>query len=354
MPAMPPPARHASPIRDHVPFWVATLIIGVTGLVVVSLFMDLFFPTVLPALARPTGPVATPAPANADFPGLTTFRGNDSRSYYGDGPVPSTPRIRWRYPLDGSKMCAQSAETQTGPTKEWCGTGWTGQPNVVPAPGGGMEVREGAFDDAYHFMDAGTGADVLPPLMTGDLAKGSATTDPDGYPLYYAGSRDNLFRIVAMDRSKPTVLWTIDANTSVPDPMWNDDWDGAALIVGDYLLEGGENSWFYVIRLNRGYNARHLVTVDPQIVATIKGWDPELLAAIGDQDVSIENSVAYRKGIVYFANSGGLVQGWDISDLLKGGDRYHEVSGSGPATTPTRRSSSTTRATSTSPANTSG
>src|SRR2546427_7625440 len=128
-----------------------------------------------------------------------------------------------------------------------------------------------------------------------------------------------------MDRSKPTVLWTIDAHTSVPQWKWNDDWDGAALIVGDYLLEGGENSWFYVVRLNRGYNARHLVTVDPQIVAAIKGWDPKLLAAIGDQDVSIENSVAFRNGIVYFANSGGLVQGWDISDVLKGGTDVREV-----------------------------
>src|SRR2546427_12681664 len=118
MPAMPPPARHASPIRDHVPFWVATLILGVAGLVVVSLFMDLFFPTVLPALARPAGPVATPAPANSDFPGLTTFRGNDSRSYYGEGPVPSAPTIRWRYPLDGSKMWPQSAQSHTRPTQE--------------------------------------------------------------------------------------------------------------------------------------------------------------------------------------------------------------------------------------------
>src|SRR4029077_16212447 len=119
--------------------------------------------------------------------------------------------------------------------------------------------------------------------------------------------RDNLFRIVAMDRSKPKVLYTIDANTTVQRPMWNDDWDGAALIVGDYLLEGGENSWFYVVRLNRGYDARGKVTVDPHIVATIKGGDAQLLQDIGDQDVSIENSVAYRDGIVYFANSGGLV-----------------------------------------------
>ena len=28
---------------------------------------------------------------------------------------------------------------------------------------------------------------------------------------------------------------------------------------------------------------------------------------------------------MYFANSGGLVQGWDISDLLDGGDEYHRV-----------------------------
>jgi hypothetical protein len=83
---------------------------------------------------------------------------------------------------------------------------------------------------------------VRPALQTGDLAKGSATSDPDGFPLYYAGSRDNLFRVIALDRPEPTVLWELNAATSVPDPMWNDDWDGAPLVIGDYLLEGGENS----------------------------------------------------------------------------------------------------------------
>ncbi len=126
-----------------------------------------------------------------------------------------------------------------------------------------------------------------------------------------------------MDRPQPTVLWQVDAHTSVPEPLWNDDWDGAPLQIGDYLLEGGENSWFYVIRLHRGYGPDGLVRVDPQIVATERGWDDQLLQDLHDPppqpDVSIENSVAYRDGIVYFANSGGLVQGWDISDLLNGG-----------------------------------
>jgi outer membrane protein assembly factor BamB len=48
------------------------------------------------------------------------------------------------------------------------------------------------------------------------------------------------------------------------------------------------------------------------------GWDDELLAALPDHDVSIENSVAYHEGVVYFANSGGLVQGWDVSGLPQG------------------------------------
>jgi outer membrane protein assembly factor BamB len=36
--------------------------------------------------------------------------------------------------------------------------------------------------------------------------------------------------------------------------------------------------------------------------------------------VSIENSVAYADGVVYFANSGGLVQGWDVSGVAEGAE----------------------------------
>ncbi len=131
--------------------------------------------------------------------------------------------------------------------------------------------------------------------------------------------------VVALDRPEPTVLWELNADTSVPRPLRNNDWDGAPLIVGDYLLEGGENGWFYVIRLHRGYDAAGLVTVAPEVVATIPGFDDQLLSDLGDREVSIESSVAFRDGVAYFANSGGLVQGWDISDLLKGGTGYQEV-----------------------------
>ena len=120
------------------------------------------------------------------------------------------------------------------------------------------------------------------------------------------------------------MLWSFDSRTQ-PGMMWNDDWDGAPLQVGDYLLEGGENSWFYVIRLHRRYDSAGRVQVNPQIVMRVPGWDQQELTDLGDQDVSIENSVAFRNGVVYFANSGGLVQGWDISDVLNGGTHYERV-----------------------------
>ncbi len=281
-------------------------------------------PALSPTLSPTPVPTPTPSPGPIDpkVPGLTTFRGNLTRTYYGQGPVPDKPVVRWRYPASG-ELCSISKDIFG--RRQWCGTGWTGQPNVIPGKHGAVEVRIGAYDGHYHFLDGATGEQVRPDLVTGDLAKGSATSDPNGYPLYYAGSRDNLFRIIALDRPAPTVLWSMDSHTSVPHPVWNDDWDGAALIVGDYLLEGGENSWFYVVKLNRGYDAKGLVTVDPKIVMRVPGYDQQLFDAIGDQDVSIENSVAYSDGVVYFANSGGLVQGWDISNILTGGTHYERV-----------------------------
>ena len=51
-------------------------------------------------------------------------------------------------------------------------------------------------------------------------------------------------------------------------PLRNDDWDGAPLVIRDHLLAGGENGWFYVIRLDRAYGEDGLVTVAPEVVAT--------------------------------------------------------------------------------------
>ena len=74
----------------------------------------------------------------------------------------------------------------------------------------------GAYDHRIHFVDAATGEDIIPPFPTGDIAKGAITVDPDGYPLIYAGSRDNHFRVISFDGPEPVELWSIDGRRSPP------------------------------------------------------------------------------------------------------------------------------------------
>ena len=95
--------RRTSP--GPLPVWLVVLVTFVAVLSVVHVARGIAA-TNQPGFSRPNGPVPTAAPINATFPGLTTFRGNASRSYYGEGPVPSAPAVRWVYPSDGSKMCA--------------------------------------------------------------------------------------------------------------------------------------------------------------------------------------------------------------------------------------------------------
>jgi hypothetical protein len=253
-------------------------------------------------------------PYGTTVTGIFTFRGNPTRTFYGTGPVPRTqPGQLWRFPASGG-LCGQSADGQG--TRTWCGTGWTGQPAVFERDGRTWIVF-GAYDKAVHFLDASTGERIIPDFPTGDIIKGSVTIDPDGFPLVYTGSRDNYLRIISFDGPEPVELWKLSADAVKP-TLWNNDWDGSPLVIDDYLFEGGENSQFHIVKLNRAYGPDGKVTVDPQLVFNAPGWDDELLDAIGDKDVSIENSVAIFENTVYFSNSGGLVQGWDISGLARG------------------------------------
>jgi len=249
-------------------------------------------------------------PISDSLRGLTMFRGNATRSYFGAGPVPEHPRILWRFP-SRRPMCAISRVGRED--RKWCGSGWTGQPVVVERDDG-VEVIFGAYDRQIHFLDGATGRERRPPFATGDIIKGSVTLDPDGYPLLYSGSRDNYFHVIALDRARPTELWRLSA-ADAPRPMWNNDWDGNAVVLDDYLFEGGENGWFYIVKLNRRYDARGRVQVAPEVVVRLAGFDDEQLRALGDHDVSIENSVVLFGNRAYFANSGGLISGVDLTSL---------------------------------------
>ncbi len=246
-------------------------------------------------------------PINTTFPGLTMFRGNASRTYYGEGPVPANPKILWKFgPMNGS-----ASEALAFPT----GTGWTGQPCVFERVGKTWVVF-GAYDFKIHFLDAATGEKLLPDFKGGDIFKGSVVADPDGYPLIFMGCADDKWRIIAIDRGEPTELFNLDSN-KLPRRLWYGDWDSSVVIRNDYAFLGGENSHFYILKLNRAYGADGKVTVDPQIVLDYPAWTASLLEKLGSEDVSVENSPCLVGDRVYFSNGGGLVQGLDVSATLK-------------------------------------
>src|SRR5262249_2126070 len=74
---------------------------------------------------------ATPGPINTKYPGLTTFRGNATRDYYGAGPVPAHPVVRWRYPTSGG-LCSTPHDLFRTPGS--CGAGWAGPANGSQPP----------------------------------------------------------------------------------------------------------------------------------------------------------------------------------------------------------------------------
>jgi outer membrane protein assembly factor BamB len=280
-----------------------------------------------PGLAEPSDydgwvdPASSGQPWSTEIVGQLTFRGNPTRSYYGLGPVPEAPEILWRYPPSGG-MCGESAVG--GESKTWCGTGWTGQPSVWKE-GDRTWVSFGAYDKNVHFLDATDGTEIIGGFDMGDIIKGSVTRDPDGYPLLYSGSRAD-FHVLAMDRpdGQPVSLWSMDGDSFSPS-KWNNDWDSSPLVIDDYLFEGGENGLWFVVKLNRGEGADGLVTVDPEVVFYAPSWDDQLLSDLSGSgsrvnDVSVENSLAISGSTVYFSNSGGLLQGWDISGLKEGRD----------------------------------
>ena len=266
--------------------------------------------TTLPPRAEGTVPPSSVGRPWGEVTGLTMFRGNPTRTWYGAGPVPESPGVVWRYP--DSAMCGQSSVG--GEARQWCGTGWTGQPVVWERPDGVTEVIFGAYDKQVHFVDAATGRDTRTPFATGDIIKGSVTLDPDGYPLLYTGSRDGRLHVVALDRAEPAELWSLDADSV--DGVWNDDWDGNPVVLDDLLIEGGENGWFFVVRLNRGYDGGQ-VTIAPEMLLAVPGYTDELIGRVG-RNVSIENSPALYGTRVYFANSGGRVVGLDLERVAEG------------------------------------
>lgn len=253
--------------------------------------------------------------------GLLMFRGNPRRAYYGVGPLPEKPVIRWKEHI--------------GSYDGWSGTGWTGEPAVVEwtpelawlmFPKGNcpkVEVIVGGLDGSVHFFDGITGMrsrkSFTPPSL-GNI-KGSVVIDPDGYPILYFGNRGGAYWIVSLIDYKilGTVPGGMNPQTCVKMGYWP-DFDGSGLIYKGTLFEGGENGWLYKIPLKRDEIYQHPEKVVPPMkewktvyMPDATGLSRESLSLCADG--SIETSPCLSGKRIYVGTQHGMILGFDCETL---------------------------------------
>lgn len=257
-------------------------------------------------------------PTFTDMEGVLTFRGNQYRNApsWGEADIRDEKlEIVWTHPIGAI----------SGNNSYWPGAGWTGQPLLVHWPEETrqvmgidpamqsddlVEVIYPVFDGKIYFLDLASGLPTRDPIKVGYGFKGTASVDPRGYPLLYAGQglndtngRVGPFRYRIFDLIQNKEVAGIAGKDSVAFRSWA-AFDASGLIDGksDTLLQPGENGLFYRVRLNTRFDpAAKSVSVDPELT--------RLRYKVGSNpSYGIESSpVAWRNYIYLTDNSGNIL-----------------------------------------------
>lgn len=204
-------------------------------------------PTVTIALPEPSGP-------NPFTDGIKvgTFLGNETRRYYGEGPVPEKLQVIWKASI-GSGTTGGTASSN-GAMVTWAGTGWTGQPALV-RDGGKLYLLVGGFDHNLVKIDAETGKELWSYTFD-DVIKGSPTVfqmPGTGKLAVVCGSRRGFPRSIGDSSIAPVrcvdfetgeELWRMTSPTS---KSYSRDADSSPVLVGDTLYVAIETGYFYAV-----------------------------------------------------------------------------------------------------------
>lgn len=249
---------------------------------------------------------------------IATFLGDETRRFYGVGPVPETLSVIWKARIGGGKTSGKKGQ----PAPTWSGTGWTGQPALV-RENGKLYVIIGGFDHNLRKIDAQTGKTVWT-YTYDDVIKGSPTvfvnpaptSDDDrllvvcgsrrGFPLGFSDPKVAPLRCVTFGSGKE--VWRLPAKQT---RSYSRDADSSGFLRDGRYYCAVETGWFYAL----------------SPTATVE-WgsyrQPVALASqllLGSSPVShggnlvLEASPAVLNDTIYISSGSGHVYGMRPSDL---------------------------------------
>ncbi|MFV0405304.1 MAG: PQQ-binding-like beta-propeller repeat protein [Propioniciclava sp.] len=262
-----------------------------------------------------------------DIPGVLTFRGNNWRT----GGAYGNPEVTER---KFEQAWSHAIGTIRGEGSYWPGAGWTGQPLLVQWPretkvamglaekfindDAFVEVIYPVFEGKIYRLDLATGEQTAPPIDVGWGFKGTASVDPRGYPLLYAGQGLNdtngtvgPWRWRVFDLIKNEEVWHL---SGLDEAAPRDDWgafDSSALVnaATDTVMLPAENGLIYKIVLNSSYDPEAgEVSVDPQV-------NRMRYRADTSHKYGIENSAVAYRNLMFAADNDGNVFCWDATTL---------------------------------------
>lgn len=260
-------------------------------------------------------------------PGVLTFRGNN----YRNGGAYGHPKVTQK---KLEVVWSKDVGEIRGEGSYWPGAGWTGQPLLVQWPTDSraamgfaaefaskadfVEVLYPVFGGKIHRLDLATGKDTKPAIDVGWGFKGTASVDPRGYPLLYAGQGLNDtngtvgpwgFRMFDLIQNKE-VYRIPGLDPGSPRPEWG-AFDSSTLVnrQTDTLIEPAENGLVYKVKLNTDFDAAaKKIGIKPEI--TKLRYAGPLTHKHG-----IENSAVAYRNLMFAADNDGNVLCWDATTL---------------------------------------
>lgn len=261
--------------------------------------------------------------AGSDYyalPGVPTFRGDNYRTGAAYGTAEITQKTL-------TKVWSRGIGSLNG----WPGIGWTGQPLCVQwdeetkaimnlydekkTKDGLVEVIATTLDGYIYFYDMDDGSYTRDPLWIGMGFKGTASLDPRGYPILYAGSGltngDMAPRMYVISLIDCSLLMERSGADSFAYRGWY-AFDSSPMISGetDTLFWPGESGVLYAIKLNTEFDkAAGTLTMSPEILVKTR------YATKLNRTVGYEASAIMVGNYMYIGDNGGMFYCIDLHTM---------------------------------------